>query len=358
MDGAVRVVVVPSARAEALRRELHATGAVDRSMRMAKRDGVVLIPIRSEPPEDLSQYDAHLADVDGLAPRPRPRNPREELRSRVGDAGIPPDLAPSRWERLGDVLIVRLPPRARRHRKAIGQICGETLGVRTVLEDVSGIHGPMRQPDVRVLWGDGTETIHVEDGVRYKLDVARVMFSSGNLAERTSIARRIPPGAVVADLFAGIGYFTLPIAVRARPKTIYACELNPVSFGYLLENLRLNRVSTVIPRLGDCRRTAPRGVADWVLLGHFDAPAYLDVAFQCLRNEGTVVYHTLGPRRNWRNGPLAPLGASARDAGVRILRTQTRAVKSYAPGIIHAVVEARVAPPPKGLSGTVALSNR
>jgi tRNA wybutosine-synthesizing protein 2 len=34
-------------------------------------------------------------------------------------------------------------------------------------------------------------------------------------------------------MFAGIGYFTIPIAVHSSPKKVISIELNPVSFGYL-----------------------------------------------------------------------------------------------------------------------------
>src|SRR5207249_413157 len=88
----------------------------------------------------------------------------------------------------------------RRFESRIAAVCGEVLRVRTVAEDRSGIHGPMRTPDVRVLWGDGTETVHKEGGVRYALDVSRIMFSSGNLAERVALPARVQPGAVVVDL--------------------------------------------------------------------------------------------------------------------------------------------------------------
>jgi tRNA wybutosine-synthesizing protein 2 len=31
----------------------------------------------------------------------------------------------------------------------------------------------------------------------------------------------------VVDLFAGIGYFTIPMAVYSKPKKMFACEINP-----------------------------------------------------------------------------------------------------------------------------------
>jgi tRNA wybutosine-synthesizing protein 2 len=195
---------------------------------------------------------------------------------------------------------------------------------------------------VRVLWGDGTDTVHIEAGVRYSLDVARVMFSPGNIDERVGIADRVRPGSVVVDLFSGIGYFALPIAVRRPDAYIHACELNPVSFAYLVRNIRLNRVSNVVPLLGDCREVAPCGVADWVLMGHFDGREYLDVAFSALRGKGTILYHELCPKEQYPDAMTCRLAAAARSNWRDVITIRTRIVKSYAPGILHVAAELQV----------------
>lgn len=345
------LVVVPSRNAEDLRRRLHALDLVDRSVRITKRGDEVLIPVRGPPQLDIASYGAR--HEDGPAPEPsrRPRDPAQEIRNRLASEGIPAAAVPSGWERIGDVVVLRIPPAGRVHAATIARVHGQSLGARTVVEDRSGIHGPTRTPDVRVLWGDGTETVHIEGGVRFKLDVARVMFSSGNVAERMRIVDGIREGDVVVDLFAGIGYFALPIAVRVPRATVHACEVNWVAFEYLLENVRLNRAGNVAAHLGDCRAVAPRGVADWVLMGHFDAPRYLDVAFACLREAGTLVVHSLHAKEDVPDLPLAQVREAATDVGVVVEDARARVVKSYAPGIVHAVVEARVGLPPKGISG-------
>ena len=344
----MRVAAVPAPRAEDLRRELHRAGVVDRTLRMEKREGEVWIPLRAEPPMSLEGYGARLINVDGLSPRAAGRNPRAALEQRLRRYGVPAAAHPARWERFGDVAVVRLSDAARMYASQIGAALAEVLDVRAVVEDVSGVHGVYRTPEVRILWGRGLEVVHTEGGVRYMFDVAKIMFSSGNLPERTSIASKVPDGAVVVDLFAGIGYFSLPIAVHARPARVYACELNPVAYHYLVENVRLNRARNVVPLLGDCRATAPRGVADFVVMGHFSAAEYLDVAFDALRGTGAIVYHELCPREHFPRETVARFTKAARARWYDVESAHARILKSYAPGIVHAVLEARVVRRPKG----------
>jgi len=323
-----RVLVVPSKHAAELLRRLHSLGLVDQTHKTTKDAGSVLVPLVAEPSFDVTRYGARIDTNRVLPSRSIRRDLRARLVERLAASGIHPEQAPRGWERIGDILVVRVPRAGRAQAKAIGEIFGTVLGARTVVEDVSGIHGPLRTPEIQILWGDGTETVHVEGGVRYALDVARLMFSSGNLAERMGIARRVRPGAIVVDLFAGIGYFTLPIALRSRAQTVFACELNPVGFRYLVENLRLNRATNVVPLVGDCRKVAPQGVADWVVMGHFDARDYLDVAFRALRGKGRIVYHEVCPKEQFPDAFARRLAAAARSHWMTVTRMETRIVKS------------------------------
>ena len=348
----MRVAVVPAPRAEEVRQALHRLGIVDRAVKMARRGAEVLIPLTAQPPDRIEASGVRIEDVDRLPARPASRNPQEELRRRLRRYRVPLEFAPTKWERLGDVVVVRLKEGAEPYAPAIGTALAETLGPRTVVDDLSGVHGLFRTPEVRVLWGRGMEVEHLEGGVRYRFDVAKIMFSSGNLAERTSIAAKVPPRSVVVDLFAGIGYFALPIALHARPGRVVACELNPVAFHYLVENVRLNRAANVEPRFGDCREVAPRGAADVVLMGSFTAADYLDVAFECLRGAGLVVYHDLCPREQYPQAPIAHLTQAARKRWYDVESVASRIVKSYAPGIVHMVLEARVRRRPRSPSPT------
>ena len=50
-------------------------------------------------------------------------------------------------------------------------------------------------------------------------------------------------GETVVDLFAGIGYFSLPYLVHAKAEFIHACEWNPAAVAALRKNLRANKIS-------------------------------------------------------------------------------------------------------------------
>jgi tRNA wybutosine-synthesizing protein 2 len=135
------------------------------------------------------------------------------------DRSFPFDLCPflpKKWERLGDIVIVKLNPKVESYGSLIAgtllhfvpsKIYLESLtmilkGVRLVLLDEEGIKGELREPSVRLLFDNSrgentlTETTHVENGIKYRLDVSKCMFSSGNGTERIHFANIKAKGEV------------------------------------------------------------------------------------------------------------------------------------------------------------------
>lgn len=109
---------------------------------------------------------------------------------------------------------------------------------------------------------------HVDNHVIYSFDVTKCMFSSGNITEKLRVARFKCADEVVVDMYAGIGYFTLPYLVHARAKYMHACDWNPDAVEALKRNLVLNGVQdrcTVY--FGDNAVVCPQNVADRVNLG-------------------------------------------------------------------------------------------
>src|SRR5437879_13355801 len=130
----MRGVAVPTINAENLRRELHAKGIVDRSVRITKRGGEVLIPVTRPPPLDLARFGARCEDEDHstLSPRSTPPSPRRAIEERLLARGVPPDLAPRRWERIGDMLVIRVSAEPRPRAELITADCARGLPDRAV----------------------------------------------------------------------------------------------------------------------------------------------------------------------------------------------------------------------------------
>jgi len=250
---------------------------------------------------------------------------------------------PDKWEKVGEVGIIKLHPDLEKYSKVLGKNYAEILQCKTILNDTGGITGIYREPKTKIIYGTSdTETIHKENGIRFKLDPQKIMFSSGNMDERIRMAKISNKSETVVDLFAGIGYFTLPIAVYSRPKKVFACEKNPVSYNYLYQNISLNNITSIVePLKGDNRKVAPKNVANRVILGYFDDTCkFLTTAFECLiNNTGIIHYHDKLPDNAVPNKPLKNIKKIAKKYKRVAKLLKYKNVKSYAPGISHYVFD-------------------
>jgi tRNA wybutosine-synthesizing protein 2 len=279
------------------------------------------------------------------------RPPAERVRDRVRrseGAAVAASL-PAGYQRLGRVLLLRLPPALEPHFAAIGRAWQDELGVATVLVRTGPIIGELRQPSVVCVAGEGTETEVVEHGVRWRFDAARVMFAAGNRTERARVGRLVHPGERVVDLFAGIGYFTIPVALAHDSVRVTAVEKNPVSYEYLCENVRRNGVADrVDPRLGENREVdLPRGSADRVLLGFLpDAIPWTGRALSLVSRDGGWLHvHTVVDARTALERATTDVARALAAAGGAILSPPVaREVKPYGPGRTHVVVDVRARP--------------
>lgn len=268
---------------------------------------------------------------------------------RTLEESVPSELIenlPNKWEKIGDVVIIKLSDKLREYAEEIGKAYAHVLSCKTVLNDVGGISGTQRTPNVERVYGSSmTETIHKENRIRFLLDPMKIMFSSGNIDERKRMATISNQNEIVVDLFAGIGYFSVPMAVYSKPVKIIACEINPVSYYYLCKNIVLNHVTErVEPRLGDSRKVAPQQIADRVLMGYIGGThQFLPTAITCLKNHrGVIHYHDTFPDESIPNMPLSYVKNAARKFERKEKLLRYKRVKTYAPGISHYVFDVEI----------------
>ena len=273
--------------------------------------------------------------------KPIPANPLKSLLKDLSPEEE--EVLPRGWQLIGEVLLVHVPEVLRPRRAELGEALLQLYPRCKTVVETKRIAGEYREPIIDIIAGNGTETIHKENYVLFKLDVARIMYSQGNFYERRRMAT-VGKDEYVVDMFAGIGYFTLPMAVHSRPKRIDAIEINPVSFGYLSENVRLNKVEGIVhPINGDCREKAPVGVADRVLMGYVGTThEFLPWGIRALRSGGILHYHETVPEKIMyeRPGQYIADAAVQQDRKAEIL--QTIKIKKYSPGVWHVVVDAKI----------------
>lgn len=261
-------------------------------------------------------------------------------------------ILPRGFQNVGEVVIIKLNPLLMEKKSLIAEKYLELLpSVKSVYLNSGKVKGQFRTPErIEYLVGVENSIIkHKEHGVVYKFDFTKIMFSMGNLSERKFLATLVQEGEIIVDMFAGVGYFSLPIAKHAKPKTIYSIELNPNSFKYLTENIELNHFEDVItPINGDSKivviKLSNSGLkADRVIMGVFPAPKdFVKEALTLAKVEGTI-YHYEGIAEKEKYLDLFNEFkeiANASDFKCEILAK--RFVKSYGPGLYHIVLDINV----------------
>ncbi|XP_074660678.1 tRNA wybutosine-synthesizing protein 2 homolog [Tubulanus polymorphus] len=146
-------------------------------------------------------------------------------------------------------------------------ICKVLNVTKIALKSVVSTDG-FRTPQVKLVYGEDSWVQHTDNRIKYCYDVTKCMFSSGNITEKLRVSSFPCSGETVVDLYAGIGYFTLPYLVHAGASFVHACEWNPDAVAALKRNLTLNKVANRCQiHEGDNRTIDLIDIADRVNLG-------------------------------------------------------------------------------------------
>jgi len=230
-----------------------------------------------------------------------------------------------------------------------------------------------------------------ENGLAYTFDASRVMFSSGNVTEKARMGGLVGAfGETVVDLYAGIGYFSLPLLVKAGASLLHACEWNSDALTCLALNLMRHGVRVTVGDEGICHpscpspplsmtpttfsTTTPRLATLWpgdnttllkrapqlrhcahrVLLGLIPSSrSAWPVALQVLRQEGGMLHVHENVREGgewvWATEHLLPSlekivmdHSHLQGFGWRFSVEHIERVKNYAPRVSHYVFDVRV----------------
>jgi len=333
---------LPSEEAGPIIRKLMSLEYVDLHAKIGKDSDYRYIPILPEHLDDVRQMG--LETVEGDAHTLDRRSPQEKIHDILSSYDELSGIVPEKWEYVGDIVIVRMDPRCEQYKELIGRTYAEVLGAKTVCADVRGVSGEFRQPSMEIIYGTETESVRLENGIRYGFDVTKVMFASGNTDERMRMRKLDCTGETVVDMFAGIGYFTLPLAKYSGARRVFACEKNPESYRFLCRNIIDNELEDkVIPILSDNRNLAGKVFADRILMGYVQTTSeFVPKALTMIRPDGIIHYHDTFYVSEYEDRIRSIFDDACGPDGYEIERIHE--VKSYAPSVSHYVADIRIRP--------------
>lgn len=198
-----------------------------------------------------------------------------------------------------------------------------------------------------------------EQGVKQSLDMTRVMFSRGNISEKIRFGKLVQEGEDILDMYAGIGYYTLPAIIHGNARWVVACEWNKYAINALRYNVDDNNVSDRVTIMeGDCRKSAMEhnlvNMFDRVSLGLLpSSEGGWRTAVRALKNETGGWLHIHGNVPNseeeaWAIWTCKCILEICNEVGRPdewvVLCNHVERVKSYAPTISHFVADIFVGP--------------
>ncbi|MEM3648537.1 MAG: class I SAM-dependent methyltransferase family protein [Thermoproteota archaeon] len=324
-------------------RILRARGLVDNSLLIKRREDFLIIPLAQEVArEELRELgvEADLVAEDFEEASRRP-NFFENLRSILSAEDL--KIIPRSYDIVGDICILQLPKELYDRRRVIGEAFLKSMkNIRIVLNKTEPLSGEYRVGGYEVLAGEGgTETFYREHGCIFKLDISKVFFTPRLSAERIRVASLVKPGEVVCDLFAGIGPFSIIIAKKNPSVRVYACDINPYAYQYLIENIRLNKVEERVKAyLGDAKELSGRDlkdVGDRIIMNlPMSSEIYLDAARNALkRNGGLVHLHVFLEKDVDSNEKYMNIEESFRRLGCETKLLSSRRIREVAPFKYH-----------------------
>lgn len=325
-------------RNEAARKlaELLSAGAVDESLKIRGTPRKILIPVSGafiSEDNDITEEDFDL--------RQKHTPPQIILSEQLREKGIDPGHAPKNWVRLGSSVFLKFPPLDEKKKTIIAESVKKTIGVRSVYEITGRVKGTYREPEMELISGPGGMIEHRENGLLFRFDPSQIMFSPGNVNIRTSMRNLNLEGLKVLDMFAGIGYFSMGLGKYSGASEIHACEVNPESYRWLSENIRLNKLEgTVRPYLGDSRLVAPGMKADVIVLGNFLSSRFVPHALSRLKDKGLLLMHETVPTDELATHKYA-LSRKLRKLGWFSTLEKEVIVKSFGPHMWHIYSEVR-----------------
>ncbi|MGE5188048.1 MAG: class I SAM-dependent methyltransferase [Betaproteobacteria bacterium] len=276
-------------------------GLIDKGLAVLHEDSNICIPLNRQPQStELEAIRKQIPKLQLSTATFTEKQSSTQTLPQVLDGKLPPHLLatlPQAFDIIGDIAIVEIPPELKPHQHLIGEALLKThKNLKTVLAKAGDVSGVYRIREYNHIAGENrTQTIHREFGCTYHVDIAKAYFSPRLSHEHERVALQVQNGETVADLFAGVGPFSVLIGKKQTGAKVYAVDLNPDAVELLKRNVKVNKVENrVFPICADAReisQTQLKDSADRVIMNLPEtAIDFVDSACNVLKSKGGVIH--------------------------------------------------------------------
>lgn len=115
--------------------------------------------------------------------------------------------------------------------------------LRTVVNKLGNIENIFRTFPMEIIAGENNTLVDMRHcSAQFAFDFREVYWNSRLQTEHDTLVQNyIPPNSIVADMFCGVGPFTVPLGMDPHNCTVYGNDLNPSSIAALIVNMYRNR---------------------------------------------------------------------------------------------------------------------
>ncbi|ORX75535.1 hypothetical protein BCR32DRAFT_296833 [Anaeromyces robustus] len=150
---------------------------------------------------------------------------------------------PGSFETVGHIAHLNLRDEYLPYKKIIGEIIlDKNKHIKTVVNKTGKIDNTFRFFEMELLAGVWDMNAELkESNCTFKFDFSKVYWNSRLQGEHERLVKKFKKNEFICDVMAGVGPFALP-AAKNKGSIVFANDLNPKSYEYLLKNVENNKL--------------------------------------------------------------------------------------------------------------------
>ena len=330
--------------AEATRAYLNVHKLMDKQHKVVRRNSFIYFPVSridDKAMQELAALGAKRSKMQFTRSSVR-KEYRQTLLREIGYSEY--DKITKSYDLIGDTAIID--ESGKNARKLAQVIMSVNKNVKRVIRKNGAVSGIYRTRKFSHVAGEHGYTVRYrENGIILQLDIRKSFFSPRLSYERKRISGLAKDFENVVVLFAGVGPFALLIAKEHKNSNVVAIELNKSAYDSMLYNIRINRLSNVVPVLGDAKKEARkyRKFADRIVMPlPKDAYNFLGSANEMARDGCVVHYYAFSKSKDPYSLHMKRIHSFFSKHGKAVRFSSKRIVRTYSASEVEIVLDFRV----------------